>query len=259
MLTTTLTLCLLSVQPGSDAPPVLASLQTPTPTPTQPSTPTTTAPTMTSPTTTTPPAPPQPTTPTPKQTKKPKKFQQHALNWQPPPGWGTPLVVSFDGGGIDLVDDGGVFAFARGVACRSAWPTARTPWLALDKNGNGVVDDGTELFGSFDGAKDGFAALAAYDDDHDGDVDADDAVFASLRLWRDDGDRVSQPSELTSLAQARITSLSLRSVTAPDLDAFGNGGRERASFVFHDDNGAHEGAVIDLWLKLVPQSATTRP
>ena len=66
------------------------------------------------------------------------------------------------------------------------WVGAETPWLALDRNGNGLIDDGRELFGSMtelpDGrrAPNGFAALAALDDDGDGRITARDAAFARL-------------------------------------------------------------------------------
>lgn len=54
-------------------------------------------------------------------------------------------------------------------------------FLALDKNGNGRIDDGSELFGAT--SQDGFADLAKYDEDHNGWIDENDAVFDKLKIW----------------------------------------------------------------------------
>ncbi|MCB9554758.1 MAG: hypothetical protein H6707_01560 [Deltaproteobacteria bacterium] len=81
--------------------------------------------------------------------------------------------------------------------------------LALDRNDNGLIDDGSELFGDASGY-DGFAALARYDDNHDGTIDASDAIFDRLLLWRDNGDGRSQPDELMTLRSAGVRALSLR-------------------------------------------------
>jgi hypothetical protein len=59
--------------------------------------------------------------------------------------------------------------------------------LALDRNGNGQIDDGRELFGEQNGAADGFAELARFDQDGSGTIDAKDAVFNSLILLHADG------------------------------------------------------------------------
>lgn len=54
-------------------------------------------------------------------------------------------------------------------------------FLALDKNGDGIINDGTELFGTKSG--DGFADLAEYDEDGNGWIDEDDGIFSQLRIW----------------------------------------------------------------------------
>lgn len=59
-------------------------------------------------------------------------------------------------------------------------------FLALDKNGDGKINDGSELFGTRSG--DGFADLAAYDEDGNGWIDENDEIFSKLRIWSKDKD-----------------------------------------------------------------------
>ena len=169
-------------------------------------------------------------------------------------GDNTPLVVAFEGQPI-VFTRGGTFAFQPGAPTASDFPTATTPWIALDRNHDGVIDSGAELFGSdtvLPGgttAANGFYALAALDDNHDGTIDARDPAFASLVLWADrDGDRTSAPDELTPLS-ASIVSISLANTLDPRCDARHNCEGERAMFTWRDASGArHDGAVVDVYL-----------
>ncbi len=84
-----------------------------------------------------------------------------------------------------------------------------------DKNGNGTIDNGTELFGdntvlnNGNTASNGFAALADLDSNQDGLIDTSDAAFADLRVWQDQNqDGISQASELKTLAELDIVSIS---------------------------------------------------
>ena len=135
---------------------------------------------------------------------------------------GTPLVLAF-GRDVRFTDADGAFdlfgihaggAIATPIATR--WVGAETPWIALDRNRNGRIDDGSELFGSMTElpggatAPNGFMALAALDSDGDGKITARDARYGDLVLWRDfNQDRASQPGELTSLAEEGIESIDL--------------------------------------------------
>lgn len=104
---------------------------------------------------------------------------------------------------------------ADGVAEQTGWIRGgQRAFLALDHNGNGRIDDGSELFGDHTrGAKkisDGYEALAQFDADGNGVIDTKDPVFAHLLLWFDaDEDGRSRKGELVSLASKRITSISL--------------------------------------------------
>jgi hypothetical protein len=119
----------------------------------------------------------------------------------------TPLVVAFEP--VELQPATARFAFQPGRPMTTAWPSAATPWIALDRDGDGKITSGAELFGDSTGdARDGFEALAQLDANRDGVIDRDDPAFAKLVLWRDDGDRLSQPHELRPLA-AELDAISL--------------------------------------------------
>ena len=169
-------------------------------------------------------------------------------------GDNTPLVVAFGGEPVTFTA-GGRFAFARGTTAESDWPTATTPWIALDRNHDGTIDAGDELFGDHtplaDGthAPNGFIALAELDANHDGRIDAADPAFASLVVGADrDNDRKSTPDELTPLSNT-IVSISLANHVELRCDARSNCEGERATFVWRDAGGAlHQGSVIDVYL-----------
>lgn len=101
-----------------------------------------------------------------------------------------PLVFDLDGNGVTLssVENGIYFDMdADGTRDKTAWVSGGDALLALDRNGNGRIDDGSELFGEQNGARDGFAELARFDQDGNGVIDANDNIFNSLILLRADG------------------------------------------------------------------------
>ena len=143
-----------------------------------------------------------------------------------------PLVLDLDGDGIETFGATGSVLFDHdgdGVRSGTGWIAPDDGFLVLDRNGNGLIDNGSELFGAdtvlSDGSKasSGFEALADLDTNGDGIFDADDAQFANVRVWRDlNQDGVSQAGELFTLDQLGIASINLTPTTTVDLD-LGNG------------------------------------
>lgn len=170
----------------------------------------------------------------------------------------TPLVLSFDGAEPAMtIGASSTFDLsAEGVHGATDWPSARTPWLAIDRDGDGRIADGSELFGS--GARlssgalasQGFEALAELDGNHDGVVDAADPRFVELLVWSDeDGSRTSRGHELASADQRGIVSIELASRSEVSCDARGNCGVERARFTFRGDDGQlRAGEIVDVHL-----------
>ena len=175
--------------------------------------------------------------------------------WQQMP-CDTPLVLAFEREHVTFTRAAGEFDLVgRDATIATDWVSASTPWLAIDLDGNGSIDDGRELFGSMTRlpgggrASNGFVALAALDDDNDGQITERDAAFDRLVVWRDaDQDRRSSPGELTSARDAGLVAIRLAYDPAPRCDD-GDCEVERATFVFRDGAGhEHDGAVIDVHL-----------
>jgi hypothetical protein len=168
----------------------------------------------------------------------------------------SPLLVDLGGAGIRLSAqaEGVLFDLrADGVPMRASWP--RDPrsamFLALDRNGDGAIDSGRELFGDATQlargtADNGFEALAQYDANADGVIDAKDPVFAALSLWSDlDRDGRVGPRELAGLEDRGVRAIHLDYRPSGRVDSFGNAYREVASVVL--SNGETRD-IVDVWL-----------
>lgn len=128
----------------------------------------------------------------------------------PQPQQTDPLVLDLAGNGFatrGLQDAVRFDLDADGRTDQISAPTGDDALLALDRNGNGRIDDGHELFGDQHGAANGFAELARYDDNGDRRIDAADAVFERLRLLRFDTQGRQQSQ---SLNQADVAAIELQ-------------------------------------------------
>ncbi|MBM4329485.1 MAG: hypothetical protein FJ118_20260 [Deltaproteobacteria bacterium] len=142
------------------------------------------------------------------------------------------MILDLDGDGIETTNVRGRAFFDHdmdGFAEQTGWVTPDDGLLVMDRNGDGVINDGTELFGSHTLARDGstaangFQVLPDLDSNHDGKIDATDSAFSQLRVWQDsDGDGYSRPDELFNLDQLGITAINLDSAITNSTDAQGN-------------------------------------
>lgn len=93
-----------------------------------------------------------------------------------------PLVINVDSINPSVTDQKFMFDLdSDGKEENISFAGAGSGFLALDKNGDGIINDGSELFGTKSG--DGFADLAVYDEDGNGFIDDGDEVFSRLKVW----------------------------------------------------------------------------
>lgn len=117
-----------------------------------------------------------------------------------------PLVINLNGNIADLSDQTFFFDLdGDGQKDEINRLAAGSGFLALDKNGDGIINDGSELFGTKSG--DGFADLAAYDTDHNGFIDEGDEIWDKLKIWVMDEDGNQQ---LYSLAEKGVGAICLQ-------------------------------------------------
>ncbi|MDE7316482.1 MAG: hypothetical protein K2N12_01965 [Helicobacter sp.] len=166
-----------------------------------------------------------------------------------------PLIIDLGGDGVELSDD--TFSFdldADGESDQISRPKGNSGFLALDKNGDGIINDGTELFGTQNG--DGFKDLARYDSNGDGKIDKDDPIYDKLRIWKPgaNGDQ----GELIGLGEVGIGAIYLDAKNNEQLMQSTNGetlGVQRKSAAYQRTDGS-EGQIYHVDLAKRDEQAT---
>jgi hypothetical protein len=157
-----------------------------------------------------------------------------------------PLVINFAGTAAELTER--TFAFdldSDGETEQIHFVGPNSGFLAPDANGNGSVDDGTELFGPNTG--NGFAELSMYDEDGNNFIDEGDSIYAGLRIWQKDA---AGDDHLIALGQAGVGAIYLGSVATPfqvkDDDNQLQGIVRSSGIYLKEDGGAGTVQQLDL-------------
>jgi len=173
-------------------------------------------------------------------------------------GCTSPIVINLVNGPYDLSGPLNPVSFdldADGAADVVTWTAANSAvaFLALDRNHNGRIDNGGELFGNHTGlasgvaAANGFDALSEFDVNHDGVIDAADPIWGSLLLWTDrNHDGKSSADELKSVASSTIAGIDLRYHWSGRRDRFGNMFRYEAEVAL--DHGSRP--IYDVFFRI---------
>lgn len=186
----------------------------------------------------------------------------------PPDDHGSPLILDLDGDGIETTQFTEWTVFFDidndGIRELTAWVGPDDGLLALDRDGDGMITSGHELFGygetiSLQGDspvldpngldiqfESGFAKLQEYDLNYDGRIDAEDEIYAELRVWKDlNQDGVSDEGELLTLEEANVASISLWSYRVNEMLG-ANFISDRSAF---ETFSGETRQVADVWFK----------
>ena len=161
----------------------------------------------------------------------------------------TPIALDLNGDGIQTlsIDEGVEFDLLNsGVKVNTGWLSGEDALLAVDNNGNGKIDDRSELFGGDVG--EGFAKLGTFDSNDDGLVNADDTDFGLLQVWQDANENgVTDANELVSLESTSIAALNTDYTNVFEMDAQGNIHGETSSATLTDGSNID---MVDVYFQV---------
>jgi hypothetical protein len=177
-----------------------------------------------------------------------------------------PLLIDVGGTGFRLTNVSNGVLFAIGSTAfkyQVSWtyPDSENEWLVLDRDGNGTIDGGFELFGNntsqpdIGRSKNGFLALAEFDrtatgGNEDGVIDERDDIYSQLRVWQDKNHNgVSEPDELFTLRSAGVLGIELAYREERRKDVYGNRFRYRARVFTNRGPDTPGRWVYDVFLK----------
>lgn len=147
-----------------------------------------------------------------------------------------PIMLDLDGDGFELTNyaDGAKFDITgSGQVVKTAFVKGGDAFLALDRNRDGIINNGKELFGDQYGSANGYEELRKLDGNGDNRIDRNDQAFADLLLFRDNGNGQTDKNELLSLSAAGIESISLQYLDVNQQAAGGNRIAQTASYRTH--------------------------
>lgn len=164
---------------------------------------------------------------------------------------GDPIVLDLDNDGVELSSykNGARFdLLGKGSIQQTAFVNGGDAFLALDRNNDGTINSGQELFGEQHGAKNGFEELRKFDLNGDGVIDRNDAIYSQLQLFKDNGNGITETGELLSLADAGIQEIRLG---YQDVDQRAAGGNRIAQIASYLRNDGSRGQVADALLNYI--------
>lgn len=157
-----------------------------------------------------------------------------------------PLVIDYDGSGTELSDTKMRFDLdSDGTPDQISTLKKGSGFLALDKNGDGKINDGNELFGTQSG--DGFKDLSIYDENGDGKIDKDDPIYDKLRIWTPDANGEGQ---LVGLGEKGIGVIYLNAQESQEMMRGQNGDllgiKQKTADYLREDGSSGQVHHIDL-------------
>ncbi len=166
----------------------------------------------------------------------------------------TPLILDLDDDGVETLAQASGVMFdidADGKLDKTGWASADDGFLVLDVNGDGLINNASELFGEHtimsngELARDGFNALSDYDHNQDAVLNSDDAIYSELRIWQDSNqDGISQTHELYTLLEKGVSAIDFN----PSQIAENNQGNLIGLRSYWTDDLGSSHRVDDVWL-----------